>query len=254
MFSGRYSKLDRQLAAQALTQLHEDRLDLALLLAVEAYRAADTFEARSSLFTVLEYNPRVLTFLRGNHGGETVAFSPDGRTLAATRYKGIALWDVDTARLLSPPLVGHTERVFSIAFSPDGKILASTGTTEEDQNVILWDVATRQPLGKIVHDYAQSVAFSPDAKILATGGGDHSVMLWDVATRQPLGPPLNLSSTSRTCRAWRSIRTAKHWYREVGTAPLSSGIPIPARRSAHPLIQAVAAKWRVLLLVQTARH
>ncbi len=185
--------LSRQLAAQALTQLNEDRLDLALLLAVEAYRAADTFEARNSLFTGMEYNPRLRTFLRGTHGEGTVTFSPDGRTLAAAGYQYIALWDTDTALPLSPPFVGETGGVSSLAFSPDGKILASAGN---NQNVTLWNVATRKLLGQLAHEYSHCVAFGSDGKTLASGGGDHSVILWDLATRQRIGLPLKQHSSN----------------------------------------------------------
>jgi WD40 repeat protein len=63
----------------------------------------------------------------------------------------------------------------------------------EDQTVRLWDVATRQPLGKPLEghtNYVLSVGFSPDGKTLASASKDYSVRLWDVATRQPLGKPL----------------------------------------------------------------
>ena len=55
----------------------------------------------------------------------SVAFSPDGNTLASGSYDStISLWDVDTGeekRILK----GHTARVESVAFSPDGKTIAS---------------------------------------------------------------------------------------------------------------------------------
>ena len=69
---------------------------------------------------------------------KSVAFSPDGKTLAsASRDSTVILWDVASRKPLGEPFKGHQEPVSSVAFSPDGKTLASASW---DKTVILWDV------------------------------------------------------------------------------------------------------------------
>lgn len=65
----------------------------------------------------------------------SVAFSPDGQTVASgSKDKTIQLWDVATGALVKT-LVGHTDWVWSVAFSPDGQMLASGS---EDHTIKLW--------------------------------------------------------------------------------------------------------------------
>jgi WD40 repeat protein len=77
--------------------------------------------------------------LKGHANGFTsMAFSPDGKTLASgSQDKTIKLWDVAT-RKERAALNGHTSFVYSVAFSPDGKTLASGSF---DGTVRLWDLS-----------------------------------------------------------------------------------------------------------------
>jgi WD40 repeat protein len=121
----------------------------------------------------------------------SLAFSPDGRTLASGSYDTtIILWDVETRQPIGEPLQGHTDVISSLAFSPDGQTIASSSY---DETIWLWDVETRQPIGEPLQghtDVISSLAFSPDGQILASGSYDNTVILWDVTTHQPIGQPL----------------------------------------------------------------
>ncbi len=180
--------LSRQLASQSISKI-DTKFDLALLLAVESTRAADTFEARNTLITELESHAGLISLVRGHRNWvESVAFSPDSKLLATgSGDNTIILWDVSDPASpvqLGAPLNGHTAWVNSVAFSPDGKLLASGS---DDKTIILWDVsdpASPVQLGAPLSghtDWVNSVVFSPDGKLLASGSDDKTIILWDVS-------------------------------------------------------------------------
>ena len=140
------------------------------------------YESRIHLWDV-DTATRKTTFVH-QANVRSVAFSPDGKTLATAGNDRIHLWDIDTATHKATLDHGRESRfdgrrsVSSVVFSPDGKTLATAGV-----GLHLWDVdASRIKITLLGGDgpWIRSVAFSPDGKTLATGGSE--TRLWDVDT------------------------------------------------------------------------
>lgn len=176
----------RGLAAHASRLLNE-RLDLAMLLAVEAAQQVDLPETRGTLLTAALSNPRLVAFLHGHQSTVgALAFNQEGTLLAAGDYKKrIVLWNVKThqpERVLAFKEFGDVVR--SIAFSPDKKYMAASS---KDGSIVLFDLksntneATFSFPGQNGHSgNIWSIAFSPDSKLLASGGSDGKVIIWRV--------------------------------------------------------------------------
>ncbi|MBC7929681.1 MAG: caspase family protein [Rubrivivax sp.] len=133
-------------------------------------------------------------FLGGGQGFTSIAFSRDGRQIAAGGYDGsIKVWDVETGRGLRAMGGGGGDGatsmpIFTMAFAPDNRTLITVGI-----GVNFWDVSTGQQLRSpdmeagFVADFASTLTFTPDGSQLLLispdkDSGDESLTFFEVAT------------------------------------------------------------------------
>ncbi len=126
---------------------------------------------------------------RHGRGLKTIAYSPDGKTIATGGFDQIRLWDSETGKLIAPltrkgqvlrgdEKAPETERwhglTFELAFTLNGKELISVGAPRselDEGHLLFWNLAGRKLTSspRRLDDFSQTLSVSPIGKMLAVG-------------------------------------------------------------------------------------
>lgn len=116
---------------------------------------------------------------------DSVAFSPNGKDLAAGTPGYVFIIDLETGnvrRTLPAERDSHWKRwSYPLSYSEDGSLLAAI--LEADDSIRVWDTQTWKEQVKVpIKERTFAVAFSSDCKVLAEGGSDGVLTLVDINT------------------------------------------------------------------------
>lgn len=115
-----------------------------------------------------------------------IAFSPDGKVLAAAGADNKVYLHATGAAAEPKPLATHTGPIKAITFNPAGTAVLSGGA---DKVLKLSDVATGKEAASLAGHAAAltALAVSPDGKLAYSGGEDKSLIIWDLAMGKAVG-------------------------------------------------------------------
>jgi WD40 repeat protein/serine/threonine protein kinase len=147
---------------------------------------------------------RLVQVLLGQGTVYPLAWSPDGRVLAAGQYfppqKGrLRLWEAETGRLLRT-LEMPTEYLDLLAWSPDGRSILATSRNPEC--CLVWDASDGKLHRNVPIPFGGPAAFSPDGTRLAGLSQDgKTIRIWNTETGKEVRP-LGTGAFCPTNVAW----------------------------------------------------
>ena len=204
----------RGLASEAETLLQANRIDEAMIVAVEAEHIAQrtpaggaaATAARVALLRTLTAGPTITGFLAGQQDPPaTIRYSPDGKTIVSASNRGeVHVWDAATRQLVPHQPPRQPAGVAAAVVNDHGLLAITNGAVDE-----LWDLKTNRPwhwqpprrhdaVDGITGSHLAQIALSDSGRLAiaaATGGGAR-LDLYDVNTGRRIGAPLIVGGTA----------------------------------------------------------
>jgi len=132
--------------------------------------------------------PRIKPLKQFPEAISALAYSPDGKQLAAARLDVVELLNLPE-RTLARKLTGHRGRINSVSFSKDGaQLVVAAGEAGLFGEARIWNVAdgTLRRMVQAHSDSMYSALLSPDGRLLATSSYDQQIKLWEAETGREL--------------------------------------------------------------------
>ncbi|MEW6281171.1 MAG: WD40 repeat domain-containing protein [Candidatus Eremiobacterota bacterium] len=108
-----------------------------------------------------------------------LAWSPDGRTLAAGAEEAVFLYDLEKRRQIRQLKASWMVR--EVRFNASGLLMARS-----DKAVFLWEASSGKPVWHHRQDYLLQSRLSEDGAVLATAAFEEGIYLWSVPQRKLL--------------------------------------------------------------------
>jgi WD40 repeat protein len=197
-----------------------------------------------------------------NHPVGSVAYSPDGRYLVASRsiffYEGsgdwtgdstIDVWHATTGQRLGT-FGGGVSLVYALAFDPTGRIVAVASN-----DISLWEVASGKELYRFsdpdAYNPSHGIAFCPDGERIASGMHDGTALIWSLAPPGCKDSPGGSRKPLRLNDWWADLASAdaSHAYSAVWSLSAVPDTAIPfLRERIRPMSKQDGDRIRLLIV------
>jgi WD40 repeat protein len=141
------------------------------------------------------------SFQKRGQGIRSLAWSPDGRWLAAGGGDGAVRVDEYESGEPMAVLKHHVKPVTGLAWSPDQRRIASAG---KDGAIVVWETARWKPIDVKEGSWfypATALAWSPSGVLLASAHEESRVWIWDTGTWK-MHAMLEGHGEGASCLAW----------------------------------------------------